>query len=790
MNTKALNILEFNKIKDMLFAHATSDMGRELCKKLLPSSNIKEVEVSLCETTDACTRIRFKGSISFGSAYDISSSISRLKAAAPLSIPELLHISSMLNNCHMAISYGKHDNPDVLPDLLDVYFSELDYLPTIYKELSRCILSEDTLADDASPELFSIRRQKHTLESRMHTELQRILNAHREYLMDSVIAMRDGAYCLPIKSEYKNKVPGVVHDMSSTGSTVFIEPMAVINLNNSLKQLELSETREISVILANLSSMLLPYTDILLTDTNILSHLDFVFAKAKLSRQMEAAAPKMNDNGYINIKDGRHPLLDKTTAVPISITLGDAFDLLIITGPNTGGKTVSLKTIGLFTLMAQSGLHIPAFDGSELSVFDEVYADIGDEQSIEQSLSTFSGHMTHIVDILKHVDKNSLCLFDELCAGTDPTEGAALAISILSYLHSMGIRTVATTHYSELKVYALTTPNVENASCEFDVETLRPTYRILLGIPGKSNAFAISKKLGLPEHIIDTAKTHIEKEDADLEDLLARLDSDRALIEKERLEISSYKKQLEELKAHYKKQDESLDRQKNRILEDAKKEASEILSRAKETADSTIRNINKLANGAGLGKALEEQRDKLRNSLKDVTPSSNILSKRVTASPSKKPLKLSLGDEVKVLSMNLRGTVSSLPNDKGQLYVQMGILRSQVNINDVELIDDKKANPYSKKSGSSGGSFMKAAAISPEINLIGYNIDDACSALDKYLDDALLSHLNTVRIIHGRGTGALKKGIHSYLKSLSFVKSFSLADFDDGGDAVTVVTLR
>ena len=567
---------------------------------------------------------------------------------------------------------------------------------------------------------------------------------------------------------------------------MFIEPIAVIRMNNELKSLAMDEKKEIEKILENLSLLAAQYIEPLRENAKTLIFLDFVYAKANLSKKMNASEPKFNSKHYINIKEGRHPLLDAKKVVPINISLGDTYDLLIITGPNTGGKTVSLKTVGLFTLMGQSGLHIPAFEGSELSVFTDVFADIGDEQSIEQSLSTFSGHMKNIVYILNHADANSLCLFDELCAGTDPTEGAALAISILSFLHRMQSRCIATTHYSELKVFALNEPGVENASCEFDVATLSPTYRILIGVPGKSNAFAIAGKLGLPDYIISEADTHLEKDAKDFEDLLTRLENDRQIIEKDKLSIQKYKREIEGLKRHYDKQEENLAARKEKILEEAKEAARKILEEAKETADDTIKNINKIASGAGLGSALEEQRTRLRESINKNTKTAGIKQNTVKA---KKPKELKLGDSVHVISLNLDGIVSSLPNQSGNFFVQMGILRSQVNISDVALVEEPGNKPENKTRTRSS-SMVKSATISTEINVIGKNVDEACSELDKYLDDALLAHLPGVRIIHGRGTGALQKGIHAYLKRQTFIKSYSLADFNEGGNAVTIVRFK
>ena len=799
MNEKALHTLEYYKIIERLTECASSAPGKALCSALLPSSDLSAVRAAQAETTDACARIRMKGQISFGGTRDVGPSIKRLEIGAPLSAPELLHISSLLKNAHTALQYGAHpeeaddDGGDAFtPDSLEGWFRGLNDLPPISHELERCILSETLIADSASPGLNSVRRKLKTVDDRMKSELNGCLNQYRSCLMENVITMRNGCYCLAVKSEFKARIPGVVHDQSSSGSTVFIEPMAAIRINNERKELEIQEQKEVALVLESLSRQLMPDTEALKADLEILSHLDFVFARAKLSAQMSASEPIFNDKGILEIKDGRHPLIPKDRVVPVTVRLGEGFDLLIITGPNTGGKTVSLKTVGLFTLMGQAGLHIPAFQGSRLAVFDDVFADIGDEQSIEQSLSTFSGHMRNVVEILEKADSRSLCLFDELGAGTDPTEGAALAISILSFLHGMQTRTVATTHYSELKVYALQTAGVENASCEFDVETLRPTYRLLIGVPGKSNAFAISKKLGLPDYIIEDAKTRIERNDAAFEDLLTRLEADRTTIEKERAEAARYREEIEALKARSEKQDEQLDDKREKLLKKAKAEAERILTEAKETADQSIRRINRLTNDAGLLKELEKERSRIRENLKSVEQKGGIKAADRPVKPNKsRPLKL--GDSVQVLSMNHTAIVSSLPDKNNRLFVRMGILRTQVSLDDVVLLPDEeemgRGKGASRVTGSSK-SFSKAADISPEINLIGKNVDDATAELSKYLDDAVLSRLTSVRIIHGRGTGALKKGILSWLRKQSYVKSAKDAPFDDGGDAVTIVTFR
>ena len=802
MDKKTIQALEYNKILELLEKHATCPPGRLLCESLKPSSNFAEIVQSQEETSAALSRIRIKGNLNFGGVRQFGEVLKRLSIGSSLNIAELMHIRLLLENTGRAYNYGKSEDslkngggPGIDEagdnqaaeafDALDTYFSSLKPLVTLKNEIAKCIISESEVSDNASPRLSELSRKQKNIELRMHSELQNVLNSHREYLMDSIITMRDGAYCLPIKAEFKNKVHGIVHDHSATGSTIFIEPMAIIRLNNELREIEIARNQEIEAILNSLSAQVSPYIDDINDNVKNMAHLDFVYAKAHLANAMSASMPVFNNNFYINIKEGRHPLISSTSVVPINISLGKDYSLLIVTGPNTGGKTVSLKTVGLFTLMGQAGLHIPAFEGSALAVFKSLYADIGDEQSIEQSLSTFSGHIKNIIDILKKADKNSLCLFDELGAGTDPTEGAALAIAILSHLHQKSSSVIATTHYSELKVFALNTKGVENACCEFDVETLRPTYRILIGIPGKSNAFAISRKLGLPEFIIDEAKRNLEEEAMSFEELISKIEQDKLTIEAEKKKIDNYKAEIERLKNSYEKKHKRIEEIRESILEKARREASDILSSAKETADTAISNINKLAAGAGMGSQLEKERGRLRESLKQVEKAPKAKSDKKQSL--KVPKKLKLGESVYIHSLKLKGTVSSLPNDKGKFYVQMGILRSQVSINDVEVIEDTPKTQDKKYIGSKGGSLMKASHISPEINVIGMNVDEACLALDKYLDDALLSHLEQVRIIHGRGTGTLQRGIHAYLKKQSQVKSYQLAEYDDGGNAVTIV---
>lgn len=789
MNKKALQTLEYHKIIDMLAECATSASGKTLCQNLTPSVSLAEIQLAQQQTSDALTRIYQKGSLSFSGIHNLGASLKRLEVGGALSIGEFLKIASLLEVAKRAKAYARSEREDAKADSLDSYFSRLEPLSPLLDEIRRCILSEDEIADDASSTLKNIRRSIKNTNEKIRSQMNDLLNSNRTHLQDVVITMRGGRYCLPVKAESKGQVPGMIHDQSSTGSTLFIEPMAIVKLNNDLKELYLKEQEEIEVILANLSSLTGEYVSCLQDDYEILTELDFIFAKGSLARNYNGTAPIFNEEHRLRIRKGRHPLLDSRKVVPIDIHLGDEFDLLIVTGPNTGGKTVSLKTVGLFTLMGQAGLHIPANDRSELSIFEEVFADIGDEQSIEQNLSTFSSHMTNITSILKQVNGNSLVLFDELCAGTDPTEGAALAISILSRLHDYGVRTMATTHYSELKVFALSTPGVENASCEFSVETLSPTYRLLIGIPGKSNAFAISGKLGLPADIIEDAKNRMTEQDENFEDLISDLEASRITIENERLEAEQYKKEIEALKRRLEEKRERLDSQREKIIRQAHEDAHAILREAKEVADQTIKNFHKYGQGTASAKEMEQERSKLRGKMNDLEK--NMTMKQKEVSNHKIPKNLRIGDSVKVLSMNLKGTVHTLPNDKGDLYVQMGILRSLVNIKDLALIEDAPAFGNKKKSTGAGKLKMsKSASISTEINLIGKTTDEAVALLDKYLDDAYLAHMPSVRVVHGKGTGALRKAVHGHLKRLKYVDSFRLGEFGEGDSGVTIVTFK
>ena len=829
MNEKVLKTLEYNKIIELLANKANSAPGKKLCRELVPSTDLGEIRRNQRQTADALRRLFRFGSTSFGNNKDLGYSIRSLEVGSTLSILELLNIASMLDNVARIKAYGRQDRndgraggrasgndrdsdrdrrggspepEDEARDTLDEYFELLTPLTGLANEIHRCILSEEEIADDASPKLKNIRRSMLQTGDKIHGQLTSMLSgSYRTYLQDAVITMRNNRYCIPIKAEYKGQVNGMVHDQSATGSTYFVEPAAVVELNNKLRELELEEKEEIGRILADLSAQAGAHTEELADDLKIMTLLDFIFAKAELAMDMNATEPVFNDDRSINIRKGRHPLLDKKKVVPIDIHLGRDFDLLVITGPNTGGKTVSLKTVGLFTLMGQAGLHIPALDRSELSIFTEVYADIGDEQSIEQSLSTFSSHMKSIVHILNHADADSLCLFDELGAGTDPTEGAALAIAVLNYLHDRGIRTMATTHYSELKIYALSTSFVENACCEFNVETLQPTYRLLIGIPGKSNAFAISAKLGLSEEIINAAREQIGKEDKTFEDVIADLEQSRITIEKEQLEIARHKESIRLLQEQLQQKNDKIDQAKDRILREANEKAREILQEAKEVADETIRDFHKAGAGADI-RELEKKRQKVRDKISEkndhLSVGGSLSLNGGLKAPEKKaidPKKLKKGDAVKIVSMGLTGTVSTLPDAKGALFVQCGIIRTHTNVKDLIYVQEETVTtPKLQRSGGGDRSgkmkMSKTMSISTEINLLGKTVDEALALLDKYLDDAYLAHLPSVRVVHGKGTGALRNAVHGHLKRLKYVKEYRLGEYGEGDSGVTIVTFK
>lgn len=792
MNQKVLRTLEYNKIVERLAEYAFGADTKERCLSLLPSTSLSEITNAQQQTKDAMNRSLKKGRLDCSGIKPLSSAIRRVEIGGTMNIEELLGLCKLLETARRVKAYGRKEREDIPSDSLSELFDGLEPLSPLCDEIRRCIISVDEISDDASSNLKSIRRSIRSTGDRIHAQLNQMLNNQnvRNCLQDFVITMRNGRYCLPVKAEAKSQITGMVHDQSSSGSTLFIEPMAVVNLNNELKELSIKEQDEIAVILATLSAKAGEYIPAIETDYQILTELDFIFAKAAYALEYNGITPHFNTERKIRILKGRHPLLDAKKVVPIDISLGSDFDQLVITGPNTGGKTVSLKTVGLLTLMGQAGLPIPSGDRSELAVFDDIFADIGDEQSIEQNLSTFSSHMTNIIHILKEANEHSLVLFDELCAGTDPTEGAALAVSILSYFHSRGIRTMATTHYSEIKIYALTTSGIENACCEFDVETLSPTYRLLIGIPGKSNAFAISKKLGLSDTLIEDARTRISSNEQNFEDLLSDLEASRITIEKEQAEINRYKSEIAALKQQLKNKQEKLAESRDAILRKAKEEANQILQEAKDTADEAIRNFNKYGTTRPSIQEMEKQRTNIREKMAANEKKSSKGKDTAIYNP-KVPKKLRIGDSVKVLSMNLTGTVHSLPNAKGDLFVQMGILRSQVNIKDLVLIED--AAPGSKKYAKTGAGKLKmskSASVSTEINLIGKTVDEAIALLDKYLDDAYLAHLPSVRIVHGKGTGALRSAVQSHLKRQSYIKSFHLGEFGEGDAGVTIAEFK
>lgn len=808
MNKRTLRILEYYKIIEQLTAFATCPAGKRACSQLRPSTDVMEIEKNQSETADALSRIYQHGSVSFSGVYPIGEAMKRVAVGATLSVSEILDVAKILTVVKNAKQYGEKSQESTIAvesnkasldneqtvnkkDSLTAYFDCLVPLEHLLREINRCIVSETEIADDASATLKDIRRQMKGINAKVHDALNKLVSNqdNQTKLQDALVTMRNGRFCIPVKAEYKAQFPGMVHDQSSTGSTIFIEPMSVVNLNNELKELAANEAVEIEKILARISEEIAVSKDAIEQNANILEKLDFIFAKAGYAKSYNGTGPVFERDRIINIRQGRHPLLEPHTVVPIDIRLGEDFTMLIITGPNTGGKTVSLKTLGLFTLMGQAGLHIPAAQGSKLCVFQDVFADIGDEQSIEQSLSTFSSHMSNIVYIMKHSNENTLVLFDELGGGTDPVEGSALAISILTDLHNRGVRCMATTHYSELKTFAMTTQGIENACCEFDVETLSPTYHLCIGIPGKSNAFAIAKKLGMSDSVIDEARALLDSNEIDMETLLADLEESKRTIENEEAQIVASREEIEKLKARLASKNEHIEQRKQDILRNAREEAREILEEAKAFADASIRKYNNWEKSAGmdLNKDMEKERDALRNQLKKVN--SKLEQKQEKRKSNHKPGDFHLGDDVHVISMNVNGTVRSLPNAKGEITVQIGILQSTVKISDVEIIKEQKKQTGKQKTSTYHASIQKSRTIKPEINLLGMTVDEAIMELDKYLDDACLSHLNQVRIVHGKGTGALRKGVHDYLKRQSFVKNYRLGEFGEGDAGVTIVEL-
>ncbi len=789
MNKKVLKTLEYDKIIDMLVEEADSALGKDSARRLRPSSDHGEIVAMRAETSHALTRLFHHGALSFHGLTDIRPSLVPLAKGGTLGAGELLRIGALLEAAKRAVEFDKKDEET---DFLSGRFDGLQTFPEIRREISRCILSEDEISDDASSELKRIRRAMKTTNDKIREQLSVTVNSSGDMLRDNIVTMRNGRYCLPVKQEYKSAFQGMIHDQSSTGSTFFIEPMAIVKLNNDLAELAMKEQEEIERILASISSICAPETEGLERDVILLSELDFIFAKAKLSKKMQGSEPIFDDN-YIEIKKGRHPLIPRDRVVPIDVTLGKDYRLLIITGPNTGGKTVSLKTVGLFTLMGQAGLHIPAFDGSHLRVFHEVYADIGDEQSIEQSLSTFSSHMTNTVSILKRADKNTLALFDELGAGTDPVEGAALAISILDNLLQRNVTAMATTHYSELKIYALSTDHVENASCEFDVESLQPTYRLLIGVPGKSNAFAISSKLGISDEIIEKAKSLVDEDSKSFEDVVTGLESTRKELEQERAKAAAYREEIERQKKKLAEKNERIDKAKEKILRRANEEANEILQKAKDMADDSIRKYNKwMDGGKGNVSDMERQRSAIREQLKKT--GEKLATKQKGNRPKTAPGKLSIGDLVMVHSMGVKGTVMSLPNTKGKCFVQMGIMRSEVNADDLELLEEEtlqnRKEQLRERSGAGKIKMMKSLHVSSSINLIGKTVDEAIALLDKYLDDAYLAKLHQITIIHGVGTGALRNAVQAHLKKSKYIKTYRMGEYGEGGYGVTVAEFK
>ncbi len=796
MNEKALQALEYHKIIRQLAQKADSEPGRTKCMALLPSSDINQIESMQQQTSDALQRLFQKGSVSFVHVKDIQSSLKRLDYGSTLNPSELLTICELLENAGQVKSYGRPARQDQPADCLSGMFQALEPLPSLTAQIRRCILSEEEISDDASPGLRRVRHSMKSLNDKIHAQLTSMLNGStRTYLQDAVITMRDDRYCIPVKTEYKGQVPGMIHDQSASGSTLYIEPMSVVKLNNDMRQLMLQEQKEIDRILADLSQETAVHSEELTNNFSLMAELDFIFARALLAMEQNATCPIFHTKGRIHLRKARHPLIHPKQVVPIDVELGEDFDLLIVTGPNTGGKTVSLKMVGLLTLMGQAGLHIPAADRSELSVFTEVYADIGDEQSIEQSLSTFSSHMTNIVSFIEKADADSLVLLDELGAGTDPTEGAALAIAILSCLHEQGIRTMATTHYSELKVYAIQTPGVENASCEFDVNTLQPTYHLQIGVPGKSNAFAISSRLGLPASIIDQARDQISQQDESFEDMMASLETSRVNLEKEQTQIAQYKLEVEKLKKDLEEKESKIDQRKDKILQDANEEAEKVLQDAKDYADETIKLYRRFQKDHVDLAAMEQERQRLRQKMEQTQKQKKP--KKSEKKEEKKPARqltpdqVQIGDAVRVVSLNMKGTICSTPDQKGNVYVQMGILRSQVPLSDLELLEETEIlTPSHTQSGQGNIKFSKSASVSPEINLLGKTVDEAIAELDKYLDDAYLAHLSSVRIVHGKGTGALRKGVQNFLKRQKYVDSFRLGAFGEGDSGVTIVEFK
>lgn len=806
MNSKVFSTLEFHKILEQVARCASSEAGAALCEKLTPMTEIEEIRTAQQQTTDAVVRLRKKAGPRLGNLPDIRPSLKRIAVGGTLNTVDLLEISSILDGASAARRFLKPESEDSPADSLSLYYEVLDPCGDLNEEIKRCILSYDEISDDASPNLREIRRQTAAAKSDIQRTLNRIVTSQsmKTYLQDSVITMRNGRYCIPVRQEHRSHVPGMIHDQSGSGSTVFIEPQAVVQLNNRLKELDLAEKAEIQIILATLSALTAERSEPLRTDYGLLTELDFILAKARYSEQIRGSAPDFNEDGFLDLKQARHPLLDAKKAVPIHVMLGTDFDMLIVTGPNTGGKTVSLKTTGLLCLMGQSGLHIPALDGSSLCIFREIYADIGDEQSIEQNLSTFSSHMKNIVSILEQADRDSLVLLDELCSGTDPAEGAALAQAILTRLRYFGSRVMATTHYPELKVFALQTEGVQNACCEFDLETLRPTYRLLIGLPGKSNAFAISEKLGLDPALIDDARARIDAGTIAFEDILSDIESDRKTAEIERAEAARIKAEAASAFEDLKKKQDALEKKKQEILQKAKEEAGDILRDAKDFADAAVRDIRKAGRNGDISR-IERSRSGLRKKSKEALEDPFPSAKKEAAHAPLSAEEIRAGMAVHVISMNMDGIVMSLPDSRNQVPVQLGSMQLQVRPDDLEKAREDtmaafdraagrknvfEASKKKKGSGISSIPYEKSMGVSAEIKLLGMTVDEALSELGKYIDDASMAHLEKVRIVHGKGTGALRDAVRQFLRREKRVKKYYQAEYGEGDAGVTIAELK
>ena len=794
MKERTLKTLEYHKIIEQLAGKAISSMGKDIAGSLKPSTDLDEIRLMQQETSEASGFIVRKGSLPLGGITDIRHSLQRVETGGALNIEELLQIGDFCYVCRKVITYSTDNRKTESFPILDSLFDSVSPFGALEKEINRCIINNQELSDDASPKLYEIRRSIKTSNDRIREQLNSIIHsqAYKNMLQDNIITIRSGRYCVPIKLEYRQSFPGMVHDQSSTGATVFMEPMAVVQLNNKIKTLHTDEENEIEKILRELSYLVAEQAHLLAANLDILIKLDFIFAKGELSLEMKASKPNFNRDGYIDIKKGRHPLLDQAKVVPIDIYLGKSFSILLITGPNTGGKTVALKTLGLLALMGQAGLHIPAFDNSDLALYTEIFADIGDEQSIEQSLSTFSAHMSNIVKILEEASLcqgNSLVLLDELGAGTDPTEGAALAMSILQFLYQNKIHTAVTTHYSELKVYALSTEGVENASCEFDVETLRPTYRLLIGVPGKSNAFAISKKLGLPDDIINNAKEFLSHEDQRFEDVITDLEINKKSVEIEKERASRYRQEAAALKTELEKQREKLNKQRDKVLLAAKEEALKITWEAKDEADRILKEMQKQMKEGGSQRELEESRRKVGDMVSKIDEELDGLAKK-DRPPKKVPKNLKKGDGVFVHSMHMTGVVSELPDRDGYVTIQAGIMKLKVKLEDLSLNEKEELIKVNAQNYSARVKSVKSQSITPEVDLRGQMVEEGLEKTDKYLDDAYLAGLKQVTIIHGKGTGALRSAVQNHLKGHPHVKSQRPGSFGEGDLGVTIVELN